>query len=78
MHWSNLSAEEKRELGLTVPGVPYVTQVILQEAGRVGGLDKIILGGQGRTAEAAHDAMSSFPESPVSSTTSEHDNNALA
>lgn len=71
LHWSNLSAQEKRELGLALPGVPYVIQIILQEADRVGGLDKIILGGQGKTAEAAHDAVSSFPESPVSSATPE-------
>lgn len=62
LHWSNLSIEEKKNLGLTMPGVPYITQIILQEAERAGGLDKIILGGQGITAEAAHDAMSSFPE----------------
>lgn len=61
-HWSNLSADEKRDLDLTMPGTPYITQIILQEANHAGGLDKIILGGQGKTAEAAHDAMSSFPE----------------
>lgn len=69
LHWSNLSADEKRELELTMPGVPYITQIILQEADRAGGLDKIILGGQGKTAEAAHDAMSSFPEGPAATTT---------
>lgn len=60
-HWSNLSPEDKIELGLA-GRLPYITQIILQEAENVGGLDKIVLGGQGETAEAAHDAMSSFPE----------------
>lgn len=60
-HWSNLSPEDKAELGLT-GRLPYITQIVLQEAEGVGGLDKIILGGQGKTAEAAHEAMSSFPE----------------
>lgn len=69
LHWSNLSADEKRDLDLNMPGVPYITQIILQEAEHAGGLDKIILGGQGKTAEAAHDAMSSFPECPVSTAT---------
>ncbi|KAL2877070.1 hypothetical protein SGCOL_007691 [Colletotrichum sp. CLE4] len=32
------------------------------ESDKVGGLDRIILGGMGQTAEAAHDAMTSFPE----------------
>ncbi|KAF4422028.1 hypothetical protein CGGC5_v004725 [Colletotrichum fructicola Nara gc5] len=36
--------------------------IVLQEAEHVGGLDRVILGGQGETAEAAHEAMSSFPE----------------
>ena len=63
-HWSNLSAEDKAELGMGAGrgGLPYITQVILQEARHAGGLDGIVLGGQGETAEAAHEAMSSFPE----------------
>lgn len=61
-HWGNLSAGDKAELGLNLGGLPYITQVIVQESKRVGGLDKVILGGQGETAEAAHEAMSSFPE----------------
>lgn len=73
LHWSNLSTEEKQELDLTMPGVPYITQIILQEADRAGGLDKIILGGQGKTAEAAHDALSAFPEGPIKATPDEAD-----
>lgn len=61
-HWGNLSARDKAELGLNLGGLPYITQIIVQESKRVGGLDKVILGGQGETAEAAHEAMSSFPE----------------
>lgn len=63
-HWSNLSTEDKAELGLTMR-LPYITQIILQEAEGAGGINKIILGGQGEAAEAAHDAMSSFPEMPL-------------
>lgn len=61
-HWSGLSAEDKAEIGLDKSGLPHITQIILQESKRAGGLDKIILGGQGETAEAAHESMSSFPE----------------
>lgn len=61
-HWGNLSAEDKAELGLDLGGLPYITQVVIQESKRAGGLDRVILGGQGETAEAAHEAMSSFPE----------------
>lgn len=60
-HWSNLSPQDKVELGLT-GRLPYITQIILQEAEAAGGLDRVVLGGQGETAEAAHEAMSSFPE----------------
>lgn len=60
-HWSNLSPEDKTELGLT-GCLPYITQVVQQEAHYVGGLDRVILGGQGETAEAAHEALSGFPE----------------
>lgn len=60
--WNNLSAEERVAVGMTLGSLPYITQIILQEAERAGGLDRIILGGQGETAEAAHEAMSSFPE----------------
>lgn len=68
--WANLSQEDKHSLCLTRPGIPYITQIILQEAERVvvvgGGLDRIILGGQGETAEAAHEAMGCFPQPPPS------------
>lgn len=64
--WNNLSAEDRVAVGMTVGSLPYVTQVVLQEAERAGGLDRIILGGQGETAEAAHEAMSSFPEAKTS------------
>lgn len=65
--WNNLSLEDRVAVGMTLGSLPYVTQVILQEAERVGGLDKVILGGQGETAEAAHEAMSSFPEIKIES-----------
>jgi hypothetical protein len=64
--WNNLSADDRAAVGMTLGSLPYVTQVILQEAERAGGLDRIILGGQGETAEAAHEAMSSFPEARAS------------
>lgn len=60
--WNNLSAEDRVAVGMTLSSLPYITQIILQEAERAGGLNRIILGGQGETAEAAHEAMSSFPE----------------
>lgn len=60
--WNNLSADDRAAVGMTLGNLPYVTQIILQEAERAGGLDCIILGGQGETAEAAHEAMSLFPE----------------
>lgn len=65
--WNNLSADDRAAVGMTLGSLPYVTQVIMQEAERAGGLDRIILGGQGETAEAAHEAMSSFPEAKASS-----------
>lgn len=49
-------------MDLNLGGFPYITQITLQESKHVGGLDRIVLGGQGETAEAAHEAMSSFPE----------------
>lgn len=64
--WNNLSAEDRVAVGMTLGSLPYITQVVLQEAERAGGLDRIILGGQGETAEAAHEAMSSFPEAKAS------------
>ncbi|KAI3394526.1 hypothetical protein diail_2575 [Diaporthe ilicicola] len=60
--WNNLSPQDRNAVGMTLGSLPYVTQIILQEAERAGGLNRIILGGQGETAEAAHEAMSSFPE----------------
>lgn len=64
--WNNLSAEDRFAVDMTMGSLPYVTQVVLQEAERAGGLDRVILGGQGETAEAAHEAMSSFPEAKTS------------
>ncbi|KAF9880241.1 hypothetical protein CkaCkLH20_02195 [Colletotrichum karsti] len=60
--WNNLTPEDRAAVGMTLGAMPYITQVILHEAKRARGLDRIILGGQGETAEAAHEAMSSFPE----------------
>ncbi|KAK4449020.1 hypothetical protein QBC34DRAFT_464312 [Podospora aff. communis PSN243] len=62
--YTNLSAADKAALGLstTTTRCPYITQILLQESQRVGGLDRIILGGQGDTAVAAHESMASFPE----------------
>lgn len=71
--WNNLSAEDRLAVGMTLGSLPYVTQVILQEAERAGGLDRIILGGQGETAEAAHEAMSSFLEAKASAYDSEEE-----
>ncbi|KAK6854233.1 hypothetical protein PG995_009326 [Apiospora arundinis] len=60
-HWENLTTEDcfnvGLELGAVTPSTPYITQLILQEAKRAGGLDRVILGGQGETALAAHDAL---------------------
>lgn len=64
--WNNLSADDRAAVGMTLGSLPYITQMIMQEAERAGGLDRIILGGQGETAEAAHEAMSSFPEAKAS------------
>lgn len=60
--YGNLSAADKAAVGLLPISMPYITQILLQEAKLVGGLDKVILGGQGETAVSAHEAMSSFPE----------------
>ncbi|KAK4108612.1 hypothetical protein N656DRAFT_784115 [Canariomyces notabilis] len=60
--YANLSAADKAAVGLLPTSVPYITQILLQEAKVIGSLDKVILGGQGETAVAAHGAMSSFPE----------------
>lgn len=65
--WNNLSAGDRAAVGMTLGVLPYITQVIMQEADRAGGLDRIILGGQGEAAEAAHEAMSSFPEARAGS-----------
>lgn len=71
--WNNLSAEDRAAVGMTMGSLPYVTQIILQESERAGGLDRIILGGQGETAEAAHEAMSSFLEAKASAYDSEEE-----
>ncbi|KAG8160640.1 hypothetical protein KVR01_008904 [Diaporthe batatas] len=64
--WNNLSPDDRAAVGMTLGSLPYITQVIIQEAERAGGLDRVALGGQGETAEAAHEAMSSFPEAKAS------------
>ncbi|KAK7931549.1 Acyl-protein thioesterase [Apiospora marii] len=57
-HWNDLTPEDCAAAGLELgPKAPYVAQLILQEAQRAGGLDKIVLGGQGETALAAHAAL---------------------
>ncbi|KAK0716136.1 hypothetical protein B0H67DRAFT_554510 [Lasiosphaeris hirsuta] len=62
--YGNLTAKDKAAVGLSATQArsPYITQILLQEAERAGGLDHVILGGQGETAVAAHEAMASFPE----------------
>lgn len=69
--YGNLTAEDKAAVGLETSPSPYLTQILLQEARRLRyseitlGLDRVILGGQGETAVAGHDAMMSFPEVPT-------------
>ncbi|KAI1316861.1 hypothetical protein F5Y16DRAFT_414690 [Xylariaceae sp. FL0255] len=60
----NLSLEDMTKLSLSTQEstMPHITQIILREAERIGGLHRIILGGQGDTAIAAHEAMRSFPQ----------------
>ncbi|KAK1635650.1 hypothetical protein BDP81DRAFT_40474 [Colletotrichum phormii] len=60
--WNNLTPEDRATVGMKTGSLPYIAQIMLQESDKVGGLDRIILGGMGQTAEAAHDAMTSFPE----------------
>lgn len=60
--WDDLSPDDLTSaLGPTAnPDLPYITQVVLQEAqrtGRGGGTNSIVLGGQGEAAEAAHEAL---------------------
>ncbi|KAM7210663.1 hypothetical protein V8F06_013962 [Rhypophila decipiens] len=65
--YNNLTAEDKAAVELAGSS-PYITQILLREAkllreaGVANGLERVILGGQGETAEAGHDAMASFPE----------------
>ncbi|KAK4210088.1 hypothetical protein QBC37DRAFT_250080, partial [Rhypophila decipiens] len=65
--YNNLTAEDKAAVGLAGSS-PYITQILLREAkllreaGVANGLERVILGGQGETAEAGQDAMASFPE----------------
>ncbi len=62
-HWSDLSFRDIEVLALPFGSdLPYITQVIIQEAQLAGGLDKVVLGGQGEGAIAAHDASVVFPE----------------
>ncbi|KAI4603068.1 hypothetical protein KJ359_005858 [Pestalotiopsis sp. 9143b] len=63
-HFEGLSAEDIARLSLEDSDVPYITQVILREARLIGSLDKVIVGGQGETAVAAHAAINRFPEIP--------------
>ncbi|KAK1716774.1 uncharacterized protein BDZ83DRAFT_40095 [Colletotrichum acutatum] len=60
--WNNLTPEDRAAVGMNIGSLPYIAQIMLQEADNVGGLDRIILGGMGQTAEAAHDAITFFPE----------------
>ncbi|KAK3346048.1 hypothetical protein B0T25DRAFT_550908 [Lasiosphaeria hispida] len=71
--YGNLTAKDKAAVGLSAAQArsPYITQILLQEAERAGGLDRVILGGQGETAVAAHEAMASFPEISASMRRSE-------
>lgn len=69
--YGNLTAEDKADVGLANSASPYITQILLQEAQRLQeddvpeGLEKVVLGGQGETAVAGHEAMLSFPEIPA-------------
>ncbi|KAI1120167.1 hypothetical protein F5Y10DRAFT_258940 [Nemania abortiva] len=60
----HLSPEDTAELQLNTKNdaLLYITRIILQEAELVGGLNKVILGGQGETAFTAHEAMRSFTQ----------------
>ncbi|KAK0624123.1 hypothetical protein B0T14DRAFT_193393 [Immersiella caudata] len=62
--YADFTADDKDAVGLADANTrsPYITQILLQEAKRVGGLDKVVLGGQGETAIAAHESMACFPE----------------
>ncbi|KAI1857813.1 uncharacterized protein JN550_013011 [Neoarthrinium moseri] len=44
--------------------MPYITKIVLREAKLAGNLNRVIVGGQGETAIAAHGAITSFPEMP--------------
>lgn len=58
-HWDDLTLQDCATAGLELGHTaPYIAQVLLQEARRAGGLDKVVLGGQGEAALAAHDALS--------------------
>ncbi|KAK8085357.1 hypothetical protein PG997_006628 [Apiospora hydei] len=57
-HWANLTPEDCAAAGLELgPSAPYVAQLVLQEAQKAGGLDRVVLCGQGETALAAHDTL---------------------
>ena len=60
--YGNLTVQDKVAVGLANSSTPYIAQILLQEAKLVDGLDNVILGGQGETAVAGHEAMTSFPE----------------
>lgn len=60
--WRGLSPEDITAVELEDSKVPYVTQIILREARLLGSLDRVIIGGQGETAVAAHEAITNFPE----------------
>ncbi|KAI3316883.1 hypothetical protein HD806DRAFT_401603 [Xylariaceae sp. AK1471] len=66
-HWGRIKAEERAALSLVWGDyIPYITQVIMNEAQQLaGGTEKIILGGRGTGSVAACRALQSFPELPT-------------
>ncbi|KAI1259406.1 hypothetical protein F5Y18DRAFT_300712 [Xylariaceae sp. FL1019] len=63
---TDLSSDERTAVNLNWgKEVPYLTQIILNEAQLIGGTDKIILGGQGIGAVAAQRALQGFDKPPI-------------
>lgn len=61
--YANLTPADRAAVGLDARTTsPYITQLVLQEARRLDGLHRVILGGQGDTAEAAHETLLAFPD----------------
>ncbi|KAK1833394.1 hypothetical protein QBC39DRAFT_278942 [Podospora conica] len=61
--YANLTPADRAAVGLDARTTsPYITQLVLQEGRRLNGLDRVILGGQGETSEAAHEALFAFPD----------------